>query len=210
MTDWMMVVLTAVYVVATILICYYSYCSAKASKEQTQELRRQYLAENRPYITVEVIYEQRTYYGLRLTNHGKRVANHVKIQFGDKFLESINESNSQLMLKQQNGKECIIGIGQHRDIIIGSNKFRERPQQVPILAKITYSDSAGTYEDELNIDFAIYSTFFSVESDIEKVKQGFKKQTRELHDICAALEQIADKICNVPDLDEGSEDESIH
>lgn len=132
MTDWMMVVLTAVYVIATILICYYSYCSAKASMEQTQELRRQYLAENRLYITVEVIFEQRVYYGPRLTNHGKRVANHVKIQFDSIFLDSLDEPNFQLMLKQQNEKEGIVGIGQHRDIIIGSSNLRKRPQQVPI------------------------------------------------------------------------------
>ncbi len=58
MVDKLMVALTAVYVVATILICYFNYRSANASREQAAEMRRQYDAENRPYITTELIYEK--------------------------------------------------------------------------------------------------------------------------------------------------------
>ena len=56
MTDWAMVVLTAIYVLATILICYYNYGATKASRDQAAEMRRQYEEDNRPYITVELIY----------------------------------------------------------------------------------------------------------------------------------------------------------
>ncbi len=52
MTDWVMVVLTAIYVLATILICYYNYGATKASRDQAAEMRRQYEEDNRPYITV--------------------------------------------------------------------------------------------------------------------------------------------------------------
>ena len=81
MTDWAMVVLTAIYVLATILICYYNYGATKASRDQAAEMRRQYEEDNRPYITVELIYERKAFYGLRFSNHGKRLANHVRIQF---------------------------------------------------------------------------------------------------------------------------------
>ena len=59
MTDWAMVVLTAIYVLATILICYYNYGATKASRDQAAEMRRQYEEDNRPYITVELIYERK-------------------------------------------------------------------------------------------------------------------------------------------------------
>ena len=68
MADWAMVVLTAIYVLATILICYFNYRSTKASREQAAEMRRQYEEENRPYITVELIYERKAIYGLRFSN----------------------------------------------------------------------------------------------------------------------------------------------
>lgn len=60
-----MVVLTAIYVLATILICYYNYGATKASGDQAAEMRRQYEEDNRPYITVELIYERKAFYGLR-------------------------------------------------------------------------------------------------------------------------------------------------
>lgn len=63
MTDWAMVVLTAIYVLATILICYYNYGATKASRDQAAEMRRQYEEDNRPYITVELIYERKVFYG---------------------------------------------------------------------------------------------------------------------------------------------------
>lgn len=54
-----MVVLTAIYVLATILICYYNYGATKASRDQAAEMRRQYEEDNRPYITVELMSEKR-------------------------------------------------------------------------------------------------------------------------------------------------------
>lgn len=42
MTDWLMVIITAVYVVATIAICVANFKSAEASKEQLEESKRQF------------------------------------------------------------------------------------------------------------------------------------------------------------------------
>ena len=91
MADWAMVLLTAIYVIATILICYFNYGATKVSREQAAEMRRQYEEENRPYITVELIYERKAFYGLRFFNHGKRLANHVKIQLDQAFVDSLKE-----------------------------------------------------------------------------------------------------------------------
>lgn len=37
-TDWLMVIITAIYVVATIFICVYNGKSAKAAEKQTEEM----------------------------------------------------------------------------------------------------------------------------------------------------------------------------
>ena len=52
-TDWLMVIITLVYVIATIFICWANIKSAKASKEELAEMKRQYAEENRPHIEVE-------------------------------------------------------------------------------------------------------------------------------------------------------------
>lgn len=41
-TDWIMVGITAVYVIATICICYANFKSAKAAKAQLEESRAQF------------------------------------------------------------------------------------------------------------------------------------------------------------------------
>ena len=41
-TDWLMIVITAVYVIATIFICIANFKSANATREQVAEARRQY------------------------------------------------------------------------------------------------------------------------------------------------------------------------
>lgn len=191
MADWLMVVLTAIYVIATILICYFNYSSSKASREQTLEMKRQYDAENRPYITVELIYEKRSFYGLRLTNHGRRIANHVIIQFEQAFIDSLTESSFKLQMERQKGRECIIGIGQHYDLFFGTNEFRNTPNKIPISGCITYSDEKEVYSDTLYIDFNTYVTFFSVNSDSDDLLKEIKSQSKELKKVSESLALIA-------------------
>ena len=196
MADWVMVILTAVYVVATVFICYFNYCSAKASREQTAEMKRQYDKENRPYITTELIYEKKAFYGLRLTNHGKRTANHVKIQFEEEFLISIVEPDFRALLEKQKGRECIIGIGQHHDMYFGTNKFRDNPNKIALSGSITYTDSTEIYCDDFLIDFEKYTTFFSVNSDADDFLKEMKALTKELKKISAVL------VSSTPDVEE--------
>ena len=186
MTDWAMVVLTAIYVLATILICYYNYGATKASRDQAAEMRRQYEEDNRPYITVELIYERKAFYGLRFSNHGKRLANHVRIQLDQTFLDSLKEPSFSEMLKRANGKECIIGIGQHYDLYFGSNKFRENTDKYPLSGQVVYQDGERTYKEAFNIDFDSYATFFSVNCDFDdflketSVYKGYKQDKIEM------------------------------
>ena len=52
MTDWIMIAITAVYVIATIFICIFNYRSAKATREQLAESKRQFEENNRAFVTV--------------------------------------------------------------------------------------------------------------------------------------------------------------
>jgi hypothetical protein len=193
MTDWIMVILTLVYVVATIAICYFSYQSAKASREQTMELKHQYDAENRPYITYELIYEKRTFFGIRFSNHGKRIANHVIIQLDQGFLDSLNEPNIQHILEEQKGRECIIGIGQHYDLYFGTNKYRGNKNKVLLSGYISYSDGTKQYKDDFAINTEKYAVFFSVNSDSDDFLSAIKTQNDKLEKISRSLSVFASK-----------------
>lgn len=191
MTDWAMVVLTGIYVVATIIICYFNYGSTKAAREQTAEMRRQYQEENRPYITVELIYERKTFYGLRFSNHGKRLANHVAIQLKQAFIDSISEAAFKRALERSQGKECIIGIGQHYDLYFGSNEFRAKAEKEPLAGVVTYQDSGHKYSEDFIIDFDAYATFYSINTDADDFLKEIKGQAKALKGINANLREIA-------------------
>ena len=194
MGNWVLVIVTMVYATATIFICIYNYRLAKATREQVIELKRQYDSENRPYITVELIYVRKAFYGLRLTNHGKRIANHVSICLSQEFIESIAEQNFKSELEKTKGKECIIGIGEHYELFFGTNEFRDNPNKIPISGYVTYSDIKERFRDEFFIDFKIYATAYAVDSDADDLLNAMKKQTQELKDIESVLARMASYI----------------
>lgn len=206
MADWAMVVLTAIYVLATIFICYFNYGSTKASREQAAEMRRQYEEENRPYITVELIYERKAFYGLRFSNHGKRLADHVRIQLDQAFVDGLNEPSFRATLERTKGKECIIGIGQHYDLYFGTNKFRENTEKSALSGQVTYQDGSRTYTEAFSIDFDSYATFFSVNSAADDFLKEMRAQTKELKGIKEALQQLVEiSQSNSDDSDDASE-----
>lgn len=110
-TDWIMVLITAVYVIATIVICRANIKAADASRAQLVEMKRQYAEENCPIIELEFLYLQRTWYVVRFINHGKQTAQHVKIMLAQEFIDSLPEPKFRDMLEKQKAKECIIGVG---------------------------------------------------------------------------------------------------
>lgn len=88
-SDWVMVLITLVYVIATIFICWANFKSANVSKEQLIEMRKQFESNNRPYIEVELALEKRIFYALRFVNNGNVVANNVNIKLDPDFIASL-------------------------------------------------------------------------------------------------------------------------
>lgn len=189
-TDWLMVIITLVYVIATIFICWANIKSAKASKEELAEMKRQYAEENRPHIEVEFCYERRTWYIVRFINHGKLTAQYVKILLDEGFISSLPEQAFKDILLKQREKECIIGVGQHYDLYIASNEFRGNPNMKPVMGKILYQDESSKYESDIYIDLENYATFFSSTSDDPMVKElkNIKKEIEGLKSAIVALD----------------------
>ena len=59
LTDWVMIVITAISVIATIIMCYFNYHSVKCAQEQMTEMKKQNAAEKRwkmmPFMRVKKI-----------------------------------------------------------------------------------------------------------------------------------------------------------
>lgn len=189
-TDWLMLVITAVYVVATIFICWANICSANASKAQLEEMRKQYNQENRPNIEVEFLYSRRTFYGLRFVNHGKCTAHNVKILLDSTFVDSLPNAKFSALLRKQDGKVCVIGVGQHFDLYFGSNEYLNSPNKSPAKGRILYWANGIEYESEFYIDMESYATIFSVNSEQEDLIKKLKEQNSELNGIKEAIRNL--------------------
>jgi len=194
-TDWLMVGITFVYAIATIFILRANSISAKAAKEQMDEMKRQFFWENRPRISVELIYQKRSFYVLRFVNQGKQTSYHTRIIFNDEFIESLNESSFQDILRKTNEKECIIGVGQYQDIYIGSNAMRGNEKMVAVSGQIICEGIEGSiYAEDFSVDLVNYMTFFSVKSESEEIVSQLSAQTETLKEIEKSLKVISEKI----------------
>lgn len=183
-------ILTFLTVIATFITCWCNYKTTKATMTQVYEMRRQFEEEHRANIEVEFLYEKRTYYGLRFINHGRCTASQVKIIFDDAFINSIDEVKFSNLLKDQKGKTCIIGVGQHYDIFIGSNQYRKNAHKVPAKGVVSYITEGRQFESEFDIDLENYATIFSVNSEYEDLTHEIKRKTSELEDIKIELKGI--------------------
>lgn len=186
-TDWLMVVITFVYVVATIFICWANIKSAKASKEELAEMKRQYADEKRPRIEIEFCYERRTWYIVRFINHGRLTAQHVKIILDEEFIDSLPGLGFQDTLRKQRKKELIIGVGQHYDLYIASNELRGNPNMKPVTGKISYQNDKETFKSDIFVDLASYAPFFSSTSEEENIQKELKNIKKEIEGVKFAI-----------------------
>ena len=199
-SEWIMVIITGIYVIATIIICWANIKSANASKEQLEEMQKQYAETNRPLIELEFQYNRRTWYIVRFVNHGNLTAQRVKISLDQAFIDSVPEESFRNELERIKGKECIIGVGQHYDLFIGGNKLRGNPNMTPLTGTIKYEAQGKEYESDLFVDLEHYMTFFSATSAEEDLLKSMNKISDQLKGIRQTLEmQKGDNQDSSPD-----------
>ena len=200
-------ILTLLTVVATFITCWCNFASARATRAQVEEMRRQYNEENRPYIGAELTYVRRTFYGIKFINHGKQPAYHVEIDFDQNFIDSLPEAVHQTLLRKQKGRECIVGINQDYTIFVGTDKMRNHPGLQPASGVVSYSGPVGqNYEDKFQIDIKNYMTIFSVADKEEDLIKRFTEQNAIQKETNQILWQIAQKRSDVPNgTDEGDD-----
>ncbi len=188
-SNFFMLLVTAIYVIATILIYRANAKSNKLADKQLEEARKQYDEQNRPYIEVELIYERRQYWGFRFINNGRFTAQSVKINLDKAFINSLEQTFSK-MLKEQIGREIIIGAGQHYDLYFGTNEFRNNEDIGVAKGSICYSGKDKNYKSDFCVDVASYATIFSVESYEELIIKKLDKRLAKLNDIEEAIREL--------------------
>lgn len=128
---------------------------------------------------------------MRFTNRGKRVAKEVLISLKDEFIHSLTDQQFVKSLEQVSKNRCVLGVGQSIDVFFGGDEFRANENKQPIEGDMIYSDSNGEYCEHFIIDFNSYPPIFTVDSEVEDVRQEMKKQTKELERLRKELHALS-------------------
>lgn len=171
MADWLMVIITAIYVVATIIICYFNGKSAKVAKMQTDEMIRQYNLANRPNVTIHFDIIRSGLLCFIIENEGTNPAHNIRISINKDFLEGMNEGVDKNRLENLANSELYLASKQKIYILLGGQlEFSKLAQNV---AEIDISYEG--YEEHTTIDLNQYGMMLVYSSPLEDISQHMKK-----------------------------------
>lgn len=194
-TDWLMVGITAVYVIATGFICWANIKSAKATREQVAEAKRQFEESNRAFVTVAFEVIKSGLAVLHIQNHGKRVASNVKIQVSSAFVSNIANKTDKEHVKTLCESAFTLGIGQSWYICIGSHLELDQMSSKLLSIEISYEDSESKYNETTVIDLKQYFWALLYESPTEDLYQEIKNLTKSVQSIDKSILKIQKKTC---------------
>ncbi|MBE7005721.1 MAG: hypothetical protein E7424_01045 [Ruminococcaceae bacterium] len=189
MTDWLMVIITAVYVVATIIICVFNGKSAKAAREQTDTAKRQieemitqYNELNRPVVTIRFDIIRSGLLCFVVENTGPVAASDVQIRINDEFLNNIKDKKEQDSIREITKARLFLSSHQKVFFCLGGQQvFSEIASQT---AKIDISYN-GKYDEHTEIDLWQYRHLLLYSSELEDISQHLKKletENKSFHD----------------------------
>lgn len=188
MTDWLMVIITAVYVIATIVICVFNGKSAKAAKEQTEtakqqinEMIRQYNESNRPIVIIRFEIIRSGLLCFVVENIGPVAAKDIKIKINDDFIDNIEKEDKQIRIREASEATLFLSSHQKIFILLGGQSHFSKIASVTAKIDITYN---GMFNEHTEIDLWQYRFMLTYSSELEDISQHLKhieNETKAYH-----------------------------
>lgn len=180
-----MFLLTLVYVFATILICIFNYRSAKATKDQITESRRQFIEQSRANIIPKIITLRGTMVCLSFHNIGKDIANEVVINISETWLKKLDQTNEYNAVKLRKLKETPLFLTVDQEIVYdlcdpkdGKQDF-QKLGEVNFEVDIRYQSDGNNYNKNFVIPFSSYSYMLDT-SDYVTISNRKIKEMKQL------------------------------
>lgn len=183
----LMVVITSVYVIATCFICWANIRSAKATREQLAESRRQFNEENRAFVTVTLDIIRGGLAVLCIENHGKQVADKISVSISQQFLDNVDDKAAKELSTKLSNSVFTLGIGKKLYSFLGSHLELKNLSKVPLDINISYTDNLGEHKESISIDLSQYLWALMYNSVAEDTK-------KEIASIANTMKSIEQKI----------------
>ena len=183
MTDWLMVIITAVYVYATIKICEYNKRSAAAAKEQTEtakqqieEMIRQYNESHRPFVIISFETIRNGLNCFKIENIGPVAATDIKIRINDEFLDNHDKKSDVPLLREVTEATLMLSSYQKLYIPLGGPAVFNEIASVPAKIDISYN---GQYEEHTEINLMSFQNTLLYNSELEDISEHMKNIENE-------------------------------
>lgn len=183
-SNWVLVIITAIYVVATIGILFANKKSAKAANEQLTEMKNQFEINDSPSVEVEFHHFDDVAIGIRVVNHGKHTAQEVQIEYSEKFsgkIEAIETGFYKTSIDSIKGKKCVLGVGQYTDLLIANyQEIKGLDNKPPICGKVSYSFRNKDYSTDFYFDIDDYINAFRVTCHEDELQNAMNETSAQL------------------------------
>lgn len=189
-TDWPMFVITSIYVIATIVICYYNSKSAKAAQEQIKvakdqiaEMIKQYDEAYRPVITIRFETIRNGLMCFVIENTGSVAATNINILINKDFIKNLKTIDSNIRITEYICSELFLAPCQKVFISIGGIGSFDKIAEIIAKFNITYNGKSNhNYNEFAEVDLKRYAHTLLYNSEIEEISTHLQKmETEEKH-----------------------------
>lgn len=190
---FVMVVLTAVYVIATIAICLFNYKSAQATREQVAESARQFEETNRAFLTVYADFIRNGLFVLCVSNSGNKPAKEINVNIGEEYFKNIKQEflpNVEKFVKSN----FMLGLEQKFYLTLGGLLDYEKLSNESMFLELTYQDDKRKYSEKIEIRLKEIAWSLNYTSPITDIQHDIKKQRENVEKLSDNLEKIRRKI----------------
>ena len=199
-SGFVMSILTFVYVIATILICYFNYKTTQTTKKQIEEANVQFTDNNRAHIVPKIIELEGEIVCLSFQNIGNNIATDVVIKVDEEWLTEIEKTSTfpetAENLRKLKEKKVFLTVNQqlcYGLCIPGNGKDDYKVlSSVPIKINISYNTLGNSYNEYYEIPLDGYNYLVNT-SDYVRLA---KKQIQEIKNINNELKKINNNLKN--------------
>jgi hypothetical protein len=156
-SNWVLVIVTTVYTVATIIICWANWRSSATARQQTYEMIRQYNDSKRARIAIRFDKKSPVDRNIVLKNVGKEDANDVTLSINQEFMDELQRVWPNNVLKIGTNSTIHIAAGQEFWFFVGFSSNVDKMKATKAEVRVRYRASSKYFEEVAHIDFSQYS-----------------------------------------------------
>lgn len=187
-----MIIITAVYVVATIIICIFNIKSATAVTKQVAEQIKEFKEIYRPCIDITIERIKSGLIVLKIENTGKKYAKKVNLKVDRTFVDLIEE-DIKLQFSKAINKERNLGINQYFFIYVSSHLNLEKFRDISLKINVCYDDSNNiSYEDNFEFDLTSFVGILNYSSPTEDIAYYQKEISKNCKSFLSEFKKLSD------------------